>query len=296
MHCARLCPPPRTNSANESTIARVSQNRSDEPKVPAGTQQESLQQLDLLQGFPALRDALIPATPEPVSVAAELRASGVVNPVARVRVDSTLPQVDRTFDYRVPAEMNEDAVPGARVRVMFNGHEMSGYIEERAATTDWTRSSLAPLKGVLSRVPVVAPEIFSVAEALADRYASTVANVLRLAVPPRVAALDKKYAPFLPGYDPSQVGPQAPVEGESAGNPSIEGEGCESQVQAEGGLAKNSLTGGNSSLPPAHPRPSPLSLPPRWRTHPMPPRSSPITKTAPNLSRTWPPASRAAPS
>ena len=160
----------------------MSQNRSDEPTVPAGTQQESLQQLDLLQGFPALRDALIPAAAEPVSVAAELQASGVVNPVARVRVDSTLPQVDRTFDYRVPAEMSEDAVPGARVRVMFNGHEMSGYIEERAATTDWTRSSLAPLKGVLSRVPVVAPEIFSVAEALADRYASTVANVLRLAV------------------------------------------------------------------------------------------------------------------
>lgn len=189
----------------------MSQNRSDEPKVPAGTQQESLQQLDLLQGFPALRDALIPATPEPVSVAAELRASGVVNPVARVRVDSTLPQVDRTFDYRVPAEMNEDAVPGARVRVMFNGHEMSGYIEERAATTDWTRSSLAPLKSVLSRVPSVAPEIFALAEALADRYASTVANVLRLAVPPRIAALDKKYAPLLPGYESAYLGDSAPV-------------------------------------------------------------------------------------
>ena len=56
---------------------------------------------------------LIPAAPEPVNVAAELEASGVQNPVARVRVDSTLPQVDRTFDYRVPAELSEDAVPGA---------------------------------------------------------------------------------------------------------------------------------------------------------------------------------------
>ena len=127
--------------------------------APLGAQQESLQQLDLLQGFPALRDALIPAAPEPVNVAAELEASGVPNPVARVRVDSTLPQVDRTFDYRVPAELSEDAVPGARVRVLFNGHELTGYIEERAATTDWTRTSLLPLKSVLSRVPSVAPEI-----------------------------------------------------------------------------------------------------------------------------------------
>lgn len=184
--------------------------------APLGAQQESLQQLDLLQGFPALRDALIPAAPEPVNVAAELEASGVPNPVARVRVDSTLPQVDRTFDYRVPAELSEDAVPGARVRVLFNGHEMTGYIEERAATTDWTRTSLLPLKSVLSRVPSVAPEIFALAEALADRYASTVANVLRLAVPPRIAALDKKYAPLLPGYesdylgDSSQAGESAP--------------------------------------------------------------------------------------
>ena len=179
--------------------------------APLGAQQESLQQLDLLQGFPALRDALIPATPEPVNVAAELEASGVPNPVARVRVDSTLPQVDRTFDYRVPAELSEDAVPGARVRVLFNGHEMTGYIEERAATTDWTRTSLLPLKSVLSRVPSVAPEIFALAEALADRYASTVANVLRLAVPPRIAALDKKYAPLLPGYESDYLGDSAPV-------------------------------------------------------------------------------------
>lgn len=178
--------------------------------APLGAQQESLQQLDLLQGFPALRDALIPAAPEPVNVAAELETSGVPNPVARVRVDSTLPQVDRTFDYRVPAELSEDAVPGARVRVLFNGHELTGYIEERAATTDWTRTSLLPLKSVLSRVPAVAPEIFVLAEALADRYASTVANVLRLAVPPRIAALDKKYAPLLPGYESAYLGDSAP--------------------------------------------------------------------------------------
>ena len=200
--------------------------------APLGAQQESLQQLDLLQGFPALRDALIPAAPEPVNVAAEMEASGVPNPVARVRVDSTLPQVDRTFDYRVPAELSEDAVPGARVRVLFNGHELTGYIEERAATTDWTRTSLLPLKSVLSRVPSVAPEIFALAEALADRYASTVANVLRLAVPPRIAALDKKYAPLLPGYESDYLGDSAPVSTsdapESAASEHVASESTES--------------------------------------------------------------------
>ena len=215
--------------------------------APLGAQQESLQQLDLLQGFPALRDALIPATPEPVNVAAELEASGVPNPVARVRVDSTLPQVDRTFDYRVPAELSEDAVPGARVRVLFNGHELTGYIEERAATTDWTRTSLLPLKSVLSRVPSVAPEIFALAEALADRYASTVANVLRLAVPPRIAALDKKYAPLLPGYESAYLGDSAPVS--TSDTPEhAEPENAESeQVASESAKSEPSTASATSS-------------------------------------------------
>ncbi|WP_315296871.1 primosomal protein N' [Rothia mucilaginosa] len=209
--------------------------------APLGAQQESLQQLDLLQGFPALRDALISAAPEPVNVAAELEASGVPNPVARVRVDSTLPQVDRTFDYRVPVELSEDAVPGARVRVLFNGHEMTGYIEERAATTDWTRTSLLPLKSVLSRVPSVAPEIFALAEALADRYASTVANVLRLAVPPRIAALDKKYAPHLPGYESAYLGEPARVnipENSAENTPGNNTESAESEhLESESSVA-----------------------------------------------------------
>ena len=214
--------------------------------APLGAQQESLQQLDLLQGFPALRDALIPAAPEPVNVAAELEASGVPNPVARVRVDSTLPQVDRTFDYRVPAELSEDAVPGARVRVLFNGHELTGYIEERAATTDWTRTSLLPLKSVLSRVPSVAPEIFALAEALADRYASTVANVLRLAVPPRIAALDKKYAPLLPGYESAYLGDSAPVSTsdapEHAESEHVASESAESEPSTASNAATSSAT------------------------------------------------------
>ena len=90
-------------------------------------QQESLQQPDLLQGFPALRDALIPPEPEPVDVRQRLAQSGVPYPVARVRLDNTLPHLDRTFDYQVPAELSEDAVPGARVRVRFGSQRVTGF-------------------------------------------------------------------------------------------------------------------------------------------------------------------------
>ena len=172
-------------------------------------QQESLQQPDLLQGFPALRDALIP--PEPVDVHQRLAQSGVLYPVARVRLDNTLPHLDRTFDYQVPAELSEDAVPGARVRVRFGSQRVTGFIAERAETTDVAKG-LQPLLSVLSRIPAVSAEIFDLAEALADRYASTVANVLRLAVTPRVASLDKQYAQFLPTFSELMGLPQGSDE------------------------------------------------------------------------------------
>ena len=65
---------------------------------------------------------------------------------------------------------------------------------------------------VLSRIPAVSAEIFDLAEALADRYASTVANVLRLAVTPRVASLDKQYAQFLPTFSELMGLPQGSDE------------------------------------------------------------------------------------
>jgi primosomal protein N' (replication factor Y) len=37
--------------------------------------------------------------------------------VARVLIDSPLPQLDRLFDYGIPEALRESAVPGVRVRV-----------------------------------------------------------------------------------------------------------------------------------------------------------------------------------
>ena len=37
--------------------------------------------------------------------------------VARVLLDSPLPQLDRLFDYAIPRELDADAQPGVRVRV-----------------------------------------------------------------------------------------------------------------------------------------------------------------------------------
>ena len=112
-------------------------------------------------------------------------------PVARVAVDISLAHLDRPFDYLVPASMDEAAVPGCRVRVRFSGQLVGGYLLDRTATSEH-QGKLARLERVVSPEPVLTPEIFDLARAVADRYAGTLADVLRLAIPPRHAAAERE--------------------------------------------------------------------------------------------------------
>lgn len=106
-------------------------------------------------------------------------------PVARVLVDVPLAHLDRPFDYAVPDAMAAEAVPGARVRVRFAGRLVGGFVLERTEASEHGR--LQPLQRVVSPVPVLTPEVANLARAVADRYAGTLSDVLRTAVPPRHA-------------------------------------------------------------------------------------------------------------
>ncbi|HTX29074.1 MAG TPA: primosomal protein N' [Streptosporangiaceae bacterium] len=112
-------------------------------------------------------------------------------PVARVAVDISLAHLDRPFDYLVPASMDSSAVPGCRVRVRFAGQLVDGYLLERTEKSEH-QGRLARLERVTSPEPVLTPEIFDLARAVADRYAGTLADVLRLAIPPRHAGAERE--------------------------------------------------------------------------------------------------------
>ena len=107
-------------------------------------------------------------------------------PVARIAVDVSLAHLDRPFDYLVPAELDGVAVPGCRVRVRFAGRLVDGFLLERGEGSAHA-GTLAYLEKVVSAEPVLRPEVARLARAVADRYAGCLADVLRLAVPPRHA-------------------------------------------------------------------------------------------------------------
>jgi primosomal protein N' (replication factor Y) len=115
--------------------------------------------------------------------------------VARVAVDSGVAHLDRPFDYAVPADLDEAAQPGVRVRVRFAGRLVDGWLLERVDDSDHP-GALAPLGGVVSPEQVLTPDVVELARAVADRAAGSMTDVLRLAVPPRHARVEAEPAPL----------------------------------------------------------------------------------------------------
>ena len=133
-------------------------------------------------------------------------------PVAQVAVDVSLAHLDRPFEYLVPEGLSEAATVGCRVRVRFAGRLTSGFLLSRTAEAEH-EGRLGYLERVVSPEPVLTPEVAGLARAVADRYGGTLADVLRLAIPPRHAAVEaatRKPAPNT-APDPAryQPGPHA---------------------------------------------------------------------------------------
>ncbi len=145
-----------------------------------------------------------PARRKPRSAARDRGPDAAVLPVARVAVDIPLAHLDRPFDYLVPERLAGQAVPGCRVRVRFAGQLTDGYLLERVAASEHP-GQLARLERVVAPEPVLSPEIAALAREVADRYAGTMADVLRLAVPPRHARTESMAAPPA-GGEPDPAG------------------------------------------------------------------------------------------
>jgi len=108
-----------------------------------------------------------------------------------------LPHLDRPFDYLVPEQLAASVVPGSRVRVRFAGQLVDGFVLDRVAETEHA-GRLAFVARSVSPEVVLTPEIARLARAAADHWAGTLADVLRLAVPPRHAQAEARAHPAAP--------------------------------------------------------------------------------------------------
>lgn len=156
--------------------------------------------------------------------------------IARVLIDSPLPQLDHLFDYRVPESMVADAVAGVRVVVPWRGNDRGGkgYIVELVSEADFT-GTLAPITELVSPVPVLTDEVWQVARRAADRAAGNASGILRLAIPGRAVRVEKAW---LAGRE-GAVAPVAAIPAHSAEYPARLAEA----LDAHGRIALEALPG-----------------------------------------------------
>src|SRR5690625_6575428 len=89
-------------------------------------------------------------------------------------------------DVQIDSDHLAAVIPVSIVKVRFAGRLAEGFLVARVQESEH-EVKLAPLARVVSSEPVLRPDVLAAARSLAHRYAGTVSDVVRLAVPPRHA-------------------------------------------------------------------------------------------------------------
>ena len=109
--------------------------------------------------------------------------------IARVRVDLAVMHLDRDFDYLVPDEWSDKAVPGARVRVRFSGRLRDAFVVARTSIADV--DAPRPIERVVDEVAPLTAETLELVDKVAERFVGTFWDVARAAVPARHARAER---------------------------------------------------------------------------------------------------------
>ena len=130
-----------------------------------------------------LKAEVAPATSGP-------RAS--VLPYARVRVDTGVFHLDQLYDYQIPEKLSSSIQVGVRVQLPFGSRETEGIVVERVSTPE-RAGDLKSITRVLSEIPIATFQSLDLIDRIAKHYACNPWDVIRSAIPPRVASVDKTF-------------------------------------------------------------------------------------------------------
>ena len=144
-------------------------------------------------------------------------------------VDVPLLHLDRPFTYRVPPALAGQVHLGTRVKVPFGGRRrVDGWVVGRAPDLP---PDARDLLRVVSPIPSVGPPELALFRWVADRYSAAVIDTLRLAVPPRVAAVEAS----LEGLWTAESSDSGDPLGSPSGGPSAGGSGSGTPGSGQGG-------------------------------------------------------------
>ena len=120
--------------------------------------------------------------------------------IASILVDVKAKEVDKTFDYLVPTELEEVIEIGQRVKVPFGPRLIMGYVIELKETSDFKK--LRKINQVLDIVPSLTKELIEIGKELSISNTSPLVSIYQVMLP---AALKSKYKKKLKVIDSSKL-------------------------------------------------------------------------------------------
>ena len=111
-------------------------------------------------------------------------------PVASVWVDTAIPTLTEPFSYLIPEKLSAQIVVGSRVQVPFKDKHLEGIVIDRTALTTDARELKSVYK-LLGEFPVASQATIELISLTANFWGGSPYDVIRSAIPPRVAAAEK---------------------------------------------------------------------------------------------------------
>ena len=130
---------------------------------------------------------------------------------ASVLLDTSLPQLDHVFEYRIPESLLGDVKVGSKVSVPLRGGARfsEAYVTALSEKPEFT-GDLQFIEKVISPVSLLKADTLELARKIADRQAGSAMDVLRLIIPARYVRAEKAF--LAEPVKPNQFSGEVPVK------------------------------------------------------------------------------------
>ena len=112
-------------------------------------------------------------------------------PVASVWVDTAIPTLTDPFSYLIPEKLSSQISIGSRVQVPFKDKHLEGIVIDRTSLRSDSRE-LKSIYKLLGEYPVASAETIELISLTASFWGGSPYDVIRSAIPPRVATAEKE--------------------------------------------------------------------------------------------------------
>jgi primosomal protein N' (replication factor Y) len=112
------------------------------------------------------------------------------NFVAQIQVDTGVYHLDQPYDYSIPSQLIDYVSIGVRVQVPFGGREVEGLVFNVVEGS--AIGGLKAISKVISPISVASSDLLNLIEEVAQAWAANPYDLIRSAIPPRVASVEKE--------------------------------------------------------------------------------------------------------